>query len=150
MRQPMPRSRARMRAGKVGVALAERVNEPALEQLGEALALLVREACVLVVVVRARKVDLLVRHVEVTAGHNGLVLGKPGEKVAVALVPHHALVQTGEAVLGVGRVHVDKPQVGELERAHAAHTRPSSSATGEPIVRITCSGSSRVNTAVPE
>ena len=71
------------------------------------------------VVVRAGKVDLLMRHVKVAAGHNRLVAGKLGQVVAVARVPLHALVQARKAVLGVGGVHVDKPQIGELERAHA-------------------------------
>ena len=102
------------------MALAERVHKPTLKQLGEALALLVREARALVVVIGARKVDLLVCHVKVAAGHNRLVLGKLGEKVAVARIPLHALVQARKAVLGVWRVHVDKPQLGELKRAHAA------------------------------
>ena len=82
-----------------GVALAERVHKPALKQLGEALTLGVRETSALVVVVRAGKVDLLVRHVEVAAGYNRLVTRKLGQEVAVARVPLHALVQAREAVL---------------------------------------------------
>ena len=58
--------------------------------------------------------------VEVSAGHNRLLLGKLAQKGTVALVPDQPLVQACELVLGVGRVDVHEPVRGKLERADAA------------------------------
>ncbi len=59
-------------------------------------------------------------HVEVAAGHHGLLGGKAGQKLAVAGVPGNARVNARELGLGVGRVDVHEPIVLELERADAA------------------------------
>ena len=46
-------------------------------------------------------------------------LFKPLAKVAERVVPFHAMPDAGELVLRVRRVHVDKPELGELERDDA-------------------------------
>ena len=51
---------------------AERVDETGFQQVGELAALLVGEAGLAAVGARVLEVDLLVRHVEVSAHHHGL------------------------------------------------------------------------------
>lgn len=46
-------------------------------------------------------------------------LFKPLAKVAERVVPFHAMPDAGELVLRVRRVHVDEPELGELERDDA-------------------------------
>ena len=59
-------------------------------------------------------------NVKVAAGHNGFVGCQLAQKLAVARVPHHAVIDAGQAVLGVGRVDVYKPVGGKLQRTNAA------------------------------
>ena len=56
--------------------VAERVDEPDLQQVGELAALLVRETGLAAVRTRVLEVDLLVSHVEVAAHDDGLRVGR--------------------------------------------------------------------------
>ena len=106
----------------VGVCRAPGIGKAGIEQLGELAALFVRKTRVAAVGLGVLKVDLLVRHVKVAAGHHGFtgLALKCAQKAAVGIVPRHAHIDAGELVLGVGRIDVDKPELIELERADAA------------------------------
>ena len=101
------------------MARAERVGEPGVKKRREARALLVRESGVPAVGTGVLEVYLLVGHVEVSAGHNRLLLRQLAEELPVARVPLKTLVNAGQAVLGVGRVDVHKPVPVKLQRADA-------------------------------
>lgn len=79
------------------VELAEAVGEARLEQLAEALPLIGSEASVLLVSFGVLQVDLLVRDVEVTAQHHGLLDVELAQVRAEVLVPGFAVVQTHKA-----------------------------------------------------
>ena len=106
----------------VGVCRTPGIGKAGVEQLGKLAALLVRKAGVAAVGLGVLKVDLLVRHVKVAAGHDGfagLALERV-QKAAVSIVPGHAHVDAGEFILGVGCIDVDKPELVELQRADTA------------------------------
>ena len=111
------------------------------------------KAGITAIAARVLQVDLLVRHVEVSAHHDGLRLralvgfgaGQIGNvdvpvtcpgafdaharrkdalletlaKHAERVVPLHAMIEAGELGLGIGSVHVDEPELLELEREDA-------------------------------
>ena len=98
------------------------IGKAGIEQLGKLAALLVRKACVAAVGLGVLKVDLLVCHVKVAAGHHGLsgLALEACQKAAVGIVPGHAYIDARELILGVRRIDVHKPKLVELERADAA------------------------------
>ncbi len=109
---------------------AERVGEARIQKLGELPALLVGKARGPAVGTGILQVDLLMGHVEIATHHHGLRLArfaarqdtrlKPLAEVAEGVVPFHAVVDAGQLVLGVRRVHVHEPETGEL----AGHNAP--------------------------
>ena len=102
------------------MARAEGVGEARLEELGEALALLIGEARVAAVGAGVLEVDLLMGDVEIAAGDHRFFQGEALEETAICLVPLKAHVDALEAVLRVGGIDVHKPELLELECAHAA------------------------------
>ena len=106
----------------VRIGRAPGVGKTGIEQLGKLAAFLIRKACVAAVGLGVLKVDLLVRHVKVAAGHHGLAgfALERAQKAAVGIVPGHAHVDARELVLRVGRIDIDEPELVELERADAA------------------------------
>lgn len=90
---------------------AERVGEAGIEQRRELSALFVGEVGVEVIGLRVFEVDFLVRHVEVAAGHYGL-LGIELEKIgAEVVVPFHAVVKAAEPVLRVRSIDVHQEEI---------------------------------------
>jgi len=101
------------------VQVPEAVHEPGVEQLSEPSALLVGETCGTAVGARVLQVDLLVGHVQVAAEHHGLLRRALHEEGPHPVLEIHAETDPREFRLGVGAVHADEPEPGELERAHA-------------------------------
>ena len=103
---------------------AEGVGETGVHKLGELPALLVGETRRTSVGARVLQVDLLMGHVEVAAHHHRLrVAGgavgqhaglKPLAEIAEGIVPFHTVIDARELHLGVRRVHVHEPELGEL------------------------------------
>ena len=83
----------RIRAREVGIAVAERIREPGLQQLGELAALLVREARVAAVRAGVLQIDLLMRHIQVAADDHRLLPVERDEIGAERIVPGHAVVK---------------------------------------------------------
>lgn len=104
----------------VGMEAAEGVDEATGEEVGEVLALLVGEAGAVVVGLWVLEVDFLMGDVEVAADEDGLGAVEHCEVVGEVAVPHAAVVETAQAVLGVGDVDVDEVVVVELEGEDAA------------------------------
>lgn len=98
----------------LGVELAEAVAEARLQQLAEALPLIWGEAGVLLVPLGVLQVNLLVRHVEVSAQHHGLLHVELAQVIAEVLVPGFAVVQPHEASARVWYVRRHQVEVGEL------------------------------------
>ncbi len=96
----------------VGIKVAEGVDEPAVEQLGKARALLVGEPGGPTVFPWAREVDLVVGDVEVAAEDDGLAND--------LLTQAQPVGQAAEAVLRVDGVDVDEVEIRILQGDDAA------------------------------
>lgn len=100
--------------GLLGVQLAEAVHEPGLQQLAEALALLGREACVLLVSFGILQIDLLVGNVQVTAQHHRLLDVQHAEIRSEVGVPCFAVIQTHKASARIRHVGGHQEEAGKL------------------------------------
>ena len=91
---------------------AEGVNESGVEQFGESIAFLVCKTGVALVRFGILKVDFLVRHIEIAAEDDRLLLCKLDEVFAEIDVPLVGpIVQSAQLVLRIGRVHVEHEKV---------------------------------------
>ena len=98
---------------------AEGVRKARIQQLGHLAALLIGEARIHAVGLGVLEVDLLMGHVQIAAQQHGLDLIELLQIRPEVVLPLHAVVQSLQAVLGVGRVAAH-----QIERAHVAGDDP--------------------------
>ena len=63
------------------------------------------------IVRRVRQIDLLVRHIKVSAGDNGLFLIQFCQVIRIELVPRLPVLQSLQAVARVRRIYIDKIEI---------------------------------------
>lgn len=85
-------------------------------------------------------------HIEISADDHRLHLLELLDEGAKSIIPDQAVVQTGQAPLGIGCVNIGE----EKESYSRVITRPSRSCSSLPSPKRTFKGLGLVNTAVPE
>ena len=101
--------------------LAERVDEPGRQQPAETPPFLVGESSVAPVGLRIGQIDLGVRDIKVAAKHHRLLLLEFPEVFQKRGIPLlHAVIESRESALRVGRVDGHQPPVGKLHGDRAA------------------------------
>ena len=59
-------------------------------------------------------------HIHVTAYHHGFLFVQPAQIVREGVLPGHAVLQTGQPALAIGRVDGDQKEPVKFQRNHAA------------------------------
>ena len=95
--------------------MAEGVDEPGIEMLGHLCTFLVGETCVHAVGLGILDVNLLVSNVHIAAHDDGLLGIKFLHIPTEGFIPRHAVVETTQAVLRIGRIDGDEIEVGIFE-----------------------------------
>ena len=86
--------------------MPETVGQPRRQQFGHLASLLRGESRIVFVGRRVFDIDLLMRHVQITADDHRFLSVQPPDIGAKIILPLQAVFQTGEATLGVGGIHV--------------------------------------------
>ena len=89
--------------------MAEGVGETGIQQLGKLFPFLVGKARAAPVGAGIFQVDLLVRNVHIAADDHRLFGVQLQQKLPECIIPGHAVIQTGQLALGVGRI--DRHQI---------------------------------------
>ena len=100
--------------------MAKSVTKSHVEQLAEALPLLIGKSRAAAVVIRAGKVDFVMRDIQVAAKNHRLAGGLFHQVLAKCLIPIKAVIEAAELILRVGRVHIHEDEVRILKRQYAA------------------------------
>ena len=99
----------------ISVHVAERVNETFGQKIGKSFSLLICKSGRHVVGLGMSQIDLLMRHVEVTARDHGFLLIQLRKILRVAFVPFLSLAQPLQAVSGVRCIDVDKIETSAVQ-----------------------------------
>jgi len=106
--------------GRVGIEVAERVDESAVEQRGHLCPFLVREARVHAVRFGILQVNLLMGDVHVATHDDRLLLVELYEIVAEGVLPSHPIIEALQTILAVRRIDAHQKVVRHLERDDAS------------------------------
>ena len=98
--------------------ITEAVRKTRSLQLTELSTLLIRKACILAVSLRILQINLLSRHIQITADNNRLLCIQLLQISTEHILPHHAVIKTRQAILGIRRIHRHQIKALKLQRNH--------------------------------
>ena len=98
--------------------ITETVRKACSLQLTELSTLLIRKACILAVSLRILQINLLSRHIQITADNNRLLSIQLLQISTEHILPHHAVIKTRQAILGIRRIHRHQIKAPKLQRNH--------------------------------
>ena len=104
----------------VGVKRSERIDKSLRKKPCHLRTLLVRESGVLAIGLRILQVNLLVRHIKVATENDWLAGVKRLDVRKEVVLPCHAVVQTAQTVLRVGRIARYEEEIVHLQRDDTA------------------------------
>ena len=94
--------------------MAEGVGKTGIQQLGKLFPFLVGKACAAPVGTGIFQVDLLVRNVHITADDHRFFGVQLQQKLPECIIPGHAVIQTGQLTLCIGRIDCHQVKLLEL------------------------------------
>ena len=105
-------------AFQIRVEMAEGVYKARFQHMGHFGTLLVGEACIFPVGLGILQINLFVGHIQISTVDDGFFLIKALYIVEKIILPFHAVIQSGKAVLGVGGVDGYQIEVRKFQGNH--------------------------------